>query len=148
MVAMSSPSINDKIRGCIVGGALGDAVGLFTEFLDVSQARALYGETPRFKLLPPAPQGWYTMHMDRHRAMFEEAGWTDDTDLSLSILMSFLHSGGKQEIDYNDFAKRLKVRVYCFVGRNSSQSPYSIGLALGSDHWIACPSVWGGPLAL
>jgi hypothetical protein len=42
-------------------------------------------------------------------AMFEEAAWTDDTDQSLLILMSFLHSGGKHDIDYLDFAKRLKV---------------------------------------
>jgi hypothetical protein len=42
-------------------------------------------------------------------AVFEEAAWTDDTDQSLLILMSFLHSGGKQNIDYLDFAKRLKV---------------------------------------
>jgi len=42
-------------------------------------------------------------------AMFEEAAWTDDTDQSLLILMSFLHSGGKQDIDHLDFTKRLKV---------------------------------------
>ena len=113
---MASTTMNDKIRGCIIGGALGDAVGLFTEFLDANQAQALYGPTPRLKLQPPAPEGWHTMHMDRHRAMFEEAAWTDDTDQSLCILMAFLHSGGKQdsEIDYKDFAKRLKVCIHPF----------------------------------
>lgn len=130
---MALASVSNKIRGCIVGGALGDAVGLFTEFLNASQARDLYGSHPRLKLRPPAPEGWKTMHMDRHRAMFEEAAWTDDTDQSLCILMSFLHSGGKQDtdIDYNDFAKRLKHWV-AFGFRPLDRLPLGLGRTVGS----------------
>jgi hypothetical protein len=129
---MSTLSIHDKLRGCIVGGALGDAVGLFTEFLDANQALALYGPTPRFKLLSPAPpgSGLTTIHCDRHRAMFEEGAWTDDTDQALLILMSFLKSGGK-ELDYMDFSKRLKHWVQ-FGFRPLDRLPLGLGKTVGS----------------
>ncbi|KAG9057035.1 hypothetical protein FS842_008869 [Serendipita sp. 407] len=50
------------------------------------------------------------MVMDEHRALFDEAGFTDDTDQSLLILMSFLCSGGdtRNGIDALDFAQRLR----------------------------------------
>jgi ADP-ribosylglycohydrolase len=101
---------HDRIRGCIVGGALGDAIGLFTEFFDANRAKHQYGSNPRFKFLPPIPEGYQRMVMDHHRAGFEEGGWTDDTDQALLILMSYLHHGRRPEsgIDYNDFARRLR----------------------------------------
>jgi ADP-ribosylglycohydrolase len=123
---------NNKLRGCIVGGALGDAIGLFTEFLSAQQSRDQYGPNPRFKLRPPAPPGFQTMFMDRHRAVFEEAGWTDDTDQSLLILMSFLHNGGNGKgIDTLDFAKRLKHWVQ-FGFRPLDRMPLGLGRTVRS----------------
>lgn len=36
----------DKIQGVILGAALGDAVGLATEFMDKENAKLLYGNGP------------------------------------------------------------------------------------------------------
>ncbi|PVG02452.1 ADP-ribosylglycohydrolase [Serendipita vermifera] len=102
-------SPHDRIRGCIVGGALGDAIGLFTEFMDSDQTQRYYNPSLRFTLRPPAKPGFQTTILDYHRAQFKQAGWTDDTDQSLLILMSFLHNGGPaHRIDPLDFAKRLR----------------------------------------
>ena len=106
---MSLSTIN-RLKGCILGGAIGDAIGLFTEFLPQSECIRLYGPSPRFSLLQSPPAGYTVMHMDRHRAVFESSGWTDDTDQSLLIFMSWLRSGGTR-IDEIDFAKRLKFWV-------------------------------------
>lgn len=119
-----------KIRGCIVGGALGDAIGLFTEFLSSEQSLAQYGPNPRFSLTNPPPPGFKTIFLDRHRAMFDESSWTDDTDQSLLILMSFLNSGG-QNIDSNDFARRLKHWVQSGF-RPLDRLPLGLGRTVGS----------------
>ncbi|CAG7850575.1 SubName: Full=Related to ADP-ribosylglycohydrolase, putative-Aspergillus flavus {ECO:0000313/EMBL:CCA69891.1} [Serendipita indica DSM 11827] len=129
---MNNITINDRIRGCIIGGALGDAVGLATEFLDVKTSEQYYGRNPRFKLRAPAPPGYVTMHMDRHRAAFEEAGWTDDTDQSLLILMAFLHNGGMSKgVDPLDFAARLKHWI-SFGFRPLDRLPLGVGRTVGS----------------
>jgi ADP-ribosylglycohydrolase len=73
--------LSNRIRGCIVGGALGDAIGLFTEFMDCLECQAQYGIGPKFKLVPPTPRGFQRMLMDQHRASFEEGSWTDGTSV-------------------------------------------------------------------
>ena len=35
----------DKFRGCIFGGAVGDALGFAVEFMDIGQILHKYGET-------------------------------------------------------------------------------------------------------
>ncbi|KAG8826337.1 hypothetical protein FRC19_009120 [Serendipita sp. 401] len=130
----SFTTVNDKIRGCLVGGALGDAIGLFTEFFSSQQAREYYGDSPKFKLRPPAPSGsnYRVMHIDRHRGAFEEAGWTDDTDQALLILMAFLKNGGPGEgIQAQDFATRLKHWV-SFGFRPLDRLPLGLGRTVGS----------------
>lgn len=129
---MSTPSKQSRIRGCIVGGALGDAIGLFTEFLNREGAIGHYGTNPRFSLSPDDDRNpeFVTMFMDRHRAMFEEGGFTDDTDQSLLILMSFLRSP-HVPIDPDDFARRIKFWVqYGF--RPLDRLPLGLGRTVGS----------------
>jgi ADP-ribosylglycohydrolase len=102
-------SPHDRIRGCIIGGALGDAIGLCTEFMDSEHTKLYYNPNLRFTLQPPAKPGFQTAILDHHRKQFKQGGWTDDTDQSLLILMSFLHQGGPtKNIDPLDFAKRLR----------------------------------------
>ncbi|TFK71396.1 ADP-ribosylglycohydrolase [Pluteus cervinus] len=90
-------TLQDKIRGVILGSAIGDAVGLYTEFLPKTQA----------ELHPPVsfwPPPITTFRGDSHRDRFKEGSWTDDTDLSLLILLSYLHNNA---LVPTDFAQRL-----------------------------------------
>lgn len=130
----------DRLRGCIFGGALGDTIGLFTEFLNVQETKATYGSNPKL-LLGPRPSksqpkpSIFNMnkkrycHMDQHRARFEPNAWTDDTDQTLLILLSFLRSGGK-ELDAKDFAARLHFWVDNGL-RALDRPPLGIGGTVG-----------------
>jgi len=90
----------DKIVGLIFGQAVGDAVGLATEFLDKKTASTYY---------PNGVIDYSDYLLDRHRRKWanEEgvvADWTDDTDQFLLILdMMVAHNG---HIDVKDFAAR------------------------------------------
>src|ERR1700709_1145696 len=80
---------HQKVLGTIIGSALGDSIGLYTEFLPASAAEKFY-PTRRFALFPtPTP-----FHADGHRDRFSPAAWTDDTDHALLLLLAYLHSGG------------------------------------------------------
>ncbi|KAJ3047387.1 hypothetical protein HK097_011575 [Rhizophlyctis rosea] len=104
--------VADKIRGILFGAALGDAIGLATEFLTREESLHVYGpEHPTFAFgddatLPNA----VPFLVDPHRARWKVGDFTDDTDQQLLILLSFLRSGGTR-IKPNDFAKRLQMWV-------------------------------------
>uniref|UniRef100_A0A7S1IIF9 ADP-ribosylglycohydrolase n=1 Tax=Eutreptiella gymnastica TaxID=73025 RepID=A0A7S1IIF9_9EUGL len=88
----------DAIRGCVYGAALGDAVGLATEFLSRSEVSAHYG--PSFEFAPGCE-----VHRDSHRISFPQGDWTDDTDQLLLVLMSLLETEGAA--DPVNFASKL-----------------------------------------
>eukprot|EP00005_Dracoamoeba_jomungandri_P001020 CAMPEP_0174255876 /NCGR_PEP_ID=MMETSP0439-20130205/5162_1 /TAXON_ID=0 /ORGANISM="Stereomyxa ramosa, Strain Chinc5" /LENGTH=519 /DNA_ID=CAMNT_0015338247 /DNA_START=213 /DNA_END=1768 /DNA_ORIENTATION=+ len=82
---VSSSELVDKIVGCIYGHALGDAVGLATEFLTKEKILSLFGfdQFPRFVPFPDFPR-------NAHSRRWEDGDWTDDTDQMVLILESFL----------------------------------------------------------
>lgn len=95
---------HQKLLGTIIGSALGDTIGLYTEFLSASVAEKLY-PSRRFSLLPtPTP-----FHADGHRDRFATAAWTDDTDHALLLLLSYLHTCGDLDALPTDFASRLAI---------------------------------------
>lgn len=98
----------DKIYGCTIGSALGDTIGLYTEFLSKERCAKAY-PTRSFTLLEPRTEP----HPDAHRLQFEPCGWTDDTDQALLILLSYLHyQTSKADTDLaQEFAARLKIWV-------------------------------------
>lgn len=123
-------SLESRMLGCVLGGALGDAIGLATEFHSRTRSVELYGSNPSFTLQVPPPPGLTGIAPDRHRSMFEPSGWTDDTDQALLIFLSFLASGGTQ-IDALDFAKRLKFWVNNGL-RCLDRLPLGLGKTVGS----------------
>ncbi|KAJ6260608.1 ADP-ribosylarginine hydrolase [Drechslerella dactyloides] len=113
----------DKIRGIAAGNALGDTIGLYTEFMNSEQAEDAYPKAS-FRLTNPTTP----FHVDRHRARFEERAWTDDTDQMLLILLSYLHNNGT--LTPSDFASRL--RDWLAMGlRCLDRLPLGIGNTVG-----------------
>lgn len=85
----------DQLRGVIYGQAVGDALGLGTEFLSKSEVAEYY------------PQGLhhYTdIVQDGHRSRWVRGDWTDDTDQMLCIFDSLLE---QQQLDIQDIAGRI-----------------------------------------
>lgn len=85
----------DKIRGCLFGQAIGDALGLGTEFLSKEEVHKFY------------PQGlsqYNQIIQDPHRRRWKIGAWTDDTDMMLCILKAF---DGKQ-FNINHIAQNFK----------------------------------------
>eukprot|EP00117_Sycon_ciliatum_P026422 scpid4648/ scgid21691/ Uncharacterized protein MJ1187 len=96
---LSNEQLTDRIAGLVYGAALGDAVGLATEFMMREECRFHYGvdgERLCFKNI---------VH-DRHRCKWQKGDWTDDTDQMILILQSLVQWAGV--VDEVDFAKRLK----------------------------------------
>lgn len=68
--------ILDKIKGTIYGQAIGDALGLGTEFMDDYDMAWKY---------PNGLTHYSEIYQDRHRRRWEIGDWTDDTDMMLCI---------------------------------------------------------------
>lgn len=76
--------MNDFIKGTIYGNAIGDALGLATEFMTESEVLKHYGE---IKTLD------YSMIInDYHRNTWIKGDWTDDTDQMLLVLQTLVES--------------------------------------------------------
>jgi ADP-ribosylglycohydrolase/Leucine-rich repeat (LRR) protein len=91
--------LRDRVFGLIFGKALGDAVGLCSEFL--MHAQASY-TCPTDELDP------MQMHRDRHRVRWLQGDWTDDTDQAILLLETLLiHPRTDGRLDCKVFARDL-----------------------------------------
>lgn len=90
-----SDDIVDRIRGAIFGQAIGDALGLGTEFLTKDKVKHWY---------PNGLHEYDQIVQDRHRENWKPGEWTDDTDQMLCILDSLVV---QQKVDIHDIAERL-----------------------------------------
>lgn len=79
----------DKIKGLVFGAALGDAVGLATEFLTAPESQFYYGG-PNTSSEVFKPENFIR---DRHRRAFVPFDWTDDTDQMVLIGIAFPRFG-------------------------------------------------------
>lgn len=124
---MQNKCLRDGIVGCLFGSALGGAIGLYTEFLSAEVSEMAY-PSRSFTLAPKSEAT--QLHSDAHRDPHEPGEWTDDTDHALLILLSYLHTNGK-EISANDFAVRLDIWVRQGL-RALDTLPMGLGFTVGS----------------
>lgn len=86
---------NDKIKGLIFGQAIGDALGLATEFMTKEEVLHIY---------PQGVSSYQDIIQDRHRSLWQKGAWTDDTDMMLCILESIINNKG---VNLTDIAHRF-----------------------------------------
>ncbi|KAF1992930.1 ADP-ribosylglycohydrolase [Amniculicola lignicola CBS 123094] len=121
-------TVVDKIYGCMIGSALGDTIGLYTEFLPKHACETIYKER-KFTLVNPVTE-WYS---DTHRNRFEPCAWTDDTDQALLILLSYLQNHTSENLlgrIPQDFAERLQIWIEQGL-RALDRPPCGIGALVG-----------------
>lgn len=118
---LAKSTMYDKAFGALIGSALGDCIGLYTEFMSKAEANDRYPSS-KFSLTPHTP-----MYPDAHRKRFDDACWTDDTDQALYILLGYLHNG---KLDPLDFAYRLHTWVNYGL-RALDTAPMGLGAQVG-----------------
>ncbi|KAL1596709.1 hypothetical protein SLS59_007739 [Nothophoma quercina] len=130
----------DKVYGCIIGSALGDTIGLYTEFFSKGRSQKAY-PTRKFQLVEPATKPY----PDSHRLTFEPCGWTDDTDQALLILLAYLYirtHGTSIGALPQEFTTRLKIwvdRGLPALDRPAYDIGILVGSVVGNDHYLADP---------
>lgn len=126
-MALAQASLQDRIVGTLFGSALGDAIGLYTEFLSAEISAKAYPDRI-FTLLPREKATPF--RRDHHRNFHHPGDWTDDTDHAILLLLSYLHSNGERP-DPRDFAARLSVWVRMGL-RALDTLPLGLGRTVGA----------------
>ncbi|CAH3115337.1 unnamed protein product [Porites lobata] len=86
----------DKIVGCLYGAAIGDAIGLCTDFMMPDECSFYYDKDTLL---------CHNMIKDRHRSKWEKGDWTDSFDQTMLILENIIHWAGV--VDELEFAKSI-----------------------------------------
>lgn len=81
--------LQDKIRGVLFGQAVGDALGLGTEFMTKEEVKRHY---------PNGLTDYSQIIQDRHRSRWMRGDWTDDTDMMLCIANAIIQDKGVNTI--------------------------------------------------
>ncbi|CAG9315637.1 unnamed protein product [Blepharisma stoltei] len=91
---LTKEEFSDKIKGSLFGMAIGDALGARTEFVSKEKCIEFWQNKPLSML------GW-----ECSMPNWEEGDWSDDTDQTLLIILSWL---ALERVDDTDFGARLK----------------------------------------
>lgn len=86
----------DKFKGVLFGQAIGDALGLCTEFMTKGEVRHWY---------PDGVKNYSQMMVDYHRARWQLGDWTDDTDMMLCIAEAVIKD---KELNSQSVAQNFK----------------------------------------
>ena len=81
---MENEIIKERFLGTIFGQAVGDALGLSTEFMSKQEVDRFY---------PNGIEDYSQIVQDDHRRRWQRGDWTDDTDMMLSSLKIVLSGG-------------------------------------------------------
>ena len=76
----SEERTRNRMLGCLYGQAVGDALGLGSEFMSKEEVSKYY---------PNGLQDYKQIIQDAHRRRWARGAWTDDTDMMLCILDGF-----------------------------------------------------------
>lgn len=87
----------DKLKGVLYGQAIGDALGLATEFMDDAEMAQKY---------PRGVNDYSDIYQDAHRSRWKVGEWTDDTDMMLCIANAVIEDKG---VNLSHIAKNFKV---------------------------------------
>lgn len=93
---IENETLKERFLGTIFGQAVGDALGLSTEFMSKQEVDRFY---------PNGIEDYSQIVQDDHRRRWQRGDWTDDTDMMLCILDSFMAC---QKVDFLDIARRFK----------------------------------------
>ena len=86
----------DKVRGCLYGGAIGDALGAPAEGYTPEKIRELYGQITDF--VP-------TLDDSPRRRFRSEGRYTDDSHMVQALSQAYIDEGG--HLDAHSFARRI-----------------------------------------
>ena len=106
----------NQVKGVIYGQAIGDALGLGTEFLSKSEVAECY---------PDGLKDYNKIVQDGHRRRWKIGDWTDDTDQMLCILDGLIE---KKQVNVLDVANRIHAWVVnggMGIGRLVASTVYS-----------------------
>lgn len=90
-------SQKDRFIGTLFGQAIGDALGLGSEFMSKEEVLHYY---------PDGLSTYSQIIQDANRCRWQQGMWTDDTDMMLCIADALIASGG--EVNLNQIAKNFK----------------------------------------
>lgn len=116
--------LNDLFEGVIFGGAIGDAIGLSTEFMTYSDIQKYY---PNIE--------YYTYDkiiQDYHRSTWEKGDWTDDTDFTIVLMKSIIE---KKKFDLDDYS----LKMLDYIDNGLSECDDKKGHGIGNTF-----SIWWG----
>lgn len=89
-------SLKNKIKGVLFGGAIGDTLGLGSEFMSKTEVQKYY------------PNGLYDYSQivqDYHRCRWQRGEWTDDTEMMICIVNAIIKD---KDIKLSSIAQNFK----------------------------------------
>lgn len=121
----------DRLIGSMIGYAVGDALGLGTEFMTASEAARRY---------PGGLRDYSQIIRDAHRSWWERGDWTNDTEIMMRLTDDIVTNGG---INLSSAARRL-VEWY---GEDSSEMPQCMRWCCRDPRYTddphsVCEQVW------
>ena len=125
-------NLAERVFGTLFGQAVGDALGLGTEFMTREQVAWHY------------PQGltrYDQIIQDAHRKRWKPGAWTDDTEQMTMILDSLLETG---IVDVRDIGRRISNWVFHARGEGVGNTVYAVLKHPGftDDPHAAARAVW------
>ena len=105
---------NNLIYGCLFGQAIGDALGLGTEFISKAELANNY---------PTGLTEYHQIIKDYHRSMFQPGAWSDDTDMMICIANAMIQDS---KINLHTIAKNFQDWAHAPEACGVGQTTYKV----------------------